>query len=106
MSNANYIKDLPRPELQEFLKQISTLSPNDLHQIMSAVSGGLIDQREQALRRSVDMESAVGNLIKRKITTKETYQFVRDEFIKPYERNLRMPGLIETLNKRIGNTND
>lgn len=88
-------------DMQELLKKISELSSEDLLQVMTSVSVGLIKQRDIASRRAIDMETVAANMVKDKTPTPATCAFVLKEFVLPHESALRTGDfLIEKLERR------
>lgn len=96
----NY-KNLDLENMNSLLRQIDELSNEDLAIVMSRVTKGLITQRDSAVYRAVDFETAVGNIAMRPAVTRKTWEFITEEFIKPHQSAIRNPSLIDWLGKRI-----
>jgi hypothetical protein len=86
--------------MDELLEKISELRSEDLLVVMSAISKGLVRQRDLANIRAVDFETVVGNIAMRPKVTPKTWEFVLKEFILPHTSELRMPALVEWVTKR------
>lgn len=101
-NKAGYIPDKSIEELNEILRIVSGLSHGDLMRVLHAITDGLVIHRQEALERSVDMETAVAILAQRKVPKESSWKHIRDNLIKPYEKNLRAPQLMGSLDKRVG----
>lgn len=89
-------------EMNRLLGSISELTGEDLAIVMDAVSKGLIRQRDIAMRRAVDFETAVANVVTRPKVTPKMWRFILDEFIKPHITALRSPWIVEYIEKKAG----
>ena len=86
----NY-KETPREELNALLKKISTLRSEELLMVMTAISEGLIDQRNMAAYRAVDFETAVANIANKPkgTATPKTWRWILDNWLLPHRSALR-----------------